>query len=108
MLARRVAPVQATYLGYPNTTGLRAIDYRITDAQLDPPGPGDALHTEALVRLPRVFFTQLVVAGIPDPAPPPALHAPDGRVPFAVFTNFVKVRPPMLRLWATLLGRVAN
>src|SRR5262249_49399823 len=56
MLARRVAPVQVTYLGYPNTTGVPAIDYRLTDACADPPGKADALHTEKLVRMPESFL----------------------------------------------------
>jgi predicted O-linked N-acetylglucosamine transferase (SPINDLY family) len=105
MLARqRLAAVQATYLGYPNTTGLRTIDYRITDAIADPAGVSDALHTERLVRLPNSFFTVVDIAGTPDPIPLPA--AKNGHVTFAVATNFSKVRPPMLRLWARIVTAV--
>jgi predicted O-linked N-acetylglucosamine transferase (SPINDLY family) len=55
LLARRLAPVQATWLGYPATTGLSAIDFRLTDACADPPAH-DALHSEHLVRLPHSYF----------------------------------------------------
>ena len=56
VLCRRAAPVQATYLGYPNTTGLATVDYRIVDEHTDPVGAGDALATEKLVRLGRPFL----------------------------------------------------
>ena len=56
MFARRPAPVQATYIGYQNTTGMAAMDYRITDDWSDPPGETESLHTEQLVRLPDSFF----------------------------------------------------
>ena len=55
LLARRLAPVQATWLGYPTTTGLSAIDFRLTDARADPPAH-EALHSERLVRLPHSYF----------------------------------------------------
>ena len=54
--ARKPAPVQVTYIGYQNTTGMSAMDYRLTDAWADPPGVTDAFYTEKLVRLPRSFF----------------------------------------------------
>jgi protein O-GlcNAc transferase len=101
---RRVAPVQVTYLGYPNTTGLSGIDYRITDAIADPPGMSESQYTEQLVRLPDSFFTQLTIAGMPDVAPPPAVTK--SQVTFAAFTNLCKVRPKTLKLWARLLQQV--
>jgi predicted O-linked N-acetylglucosamine transferase (SPINDLY family) len=104
MLAtRRVAPVTATWLGYPNTTGLSTIDYRITDAVCDPVGsPGaDAVHSERLVRLPNTFFCYLTPIGLPDVVLPPL--ATSGRATFGVFTNFVKVRPPTIELWSRVL-----
>lgn len=62
------APVQMTYLGYPNTTGLAAIDYRIVDSRTDPAGLTEGLHTEQLVRAESGFlcFTVPQAADIPD------------------------------------------
>jgi predicted O-linked N-acetylglucosamine transferase (SPINDLY family) len=108
LLARRIAPIQVTYLGYPNTTGLSTIDYRITDAAQDPPGMTESIHSEQLVRLPRAFFTQLTISGMPEVAPLPAMSSAGGGVTFAVFTNFVKVRPAMMKLWARILRQTKN
>ena len=51
--AKKPAPIQVTWLGYPNTTGLKAIDFRLTDQIADPVGDSDQWHTEELVRLPQ-------------------------------------------------------
>jgi predicted O-linked N-acetylglucosamine transferase (SPINDLY family) len=105
-MANRIAPIQVNYLGYPNTSGLAAMDYRITDAIADPPGMKEAQYTEQLVRLPRAFFAYLVPTGAPDVGPLPA--AASGHVTFAVLTNFAKVRPAMMALWAQVLRAVPN
>jgi protein O-GlcNAc transferase len=106
VLARRVAPVQATYLGYPNTTGVAAIDYRITDAHSDPEGESDRIHVEKLIRLPGSFLCYA-----PPEADDEAQAAPvhrNGRVTFASFNNFIKLSARTIELWSRILGSVRD
>ena len=56
VFAQKPAPIQVTWLGYPNTTGLSAIDYRLTDIIADPIGETDELHSETLLQLPNIFL----------------------------------------------------
>jgi protein O-GlcNAc transferase len=106
MFARKPAPIQVTYIGYQNTTGMRAMDYRLTDEWSDPPGTTDRFYTETLVRLPTAFFCYLPSADAPSPTPLPAAQA--GHVTFGSFNNFAKVTPEVLSTWATILGQVAG
>jgi predicted O-linked N-acetylglucosamine transferase (SPINDLY family) len=103
--ARRPAPVQVSYLGYPNTTGLEQIDYLVTDETLAPVG-SDVFYSEKVIRLPRTFFCYFGPEfGLPV-SPPPA--GKNGYVTFAVLTNWMKVRPMMMELWARILAAVPN
>lgn len=106
LFAHRPAPVQVTWLGYPNTTGLRSIDYRITDAVADPMGIADPLHTEMLARLPTGFLCYTPPIGTSDPAPPPCLR--NGYITFGSFNNLAKVTPDVVRVWAAILQQVPN
>lgn len=101
--ARRPAPVQVTYLGYQNTTGMSAIDYRLTDALADPPGLTDAFYTEKLVRLPRAFFCY---DPLDDSAVTPLPARTAGYVTFGSFNNFAKVQPETLDAWLQILALV--
>ncbi|MGD9724141.1 MAG: tetratricopeptide repeat protein [Pirellulales bacterium] len=104
--ARKPAPVQVTYIGYQNTTGMAAMDYRLTDDWADPPGTTDAFYTEKLVRLPRAFFCYLPSADAPPVGPLPA--AQRGYVTFGSFNNPAKITPQVLDAWAQLLAQVPN
>ncbi len=102
LFAARVAPLQATWLGYPGTTGLAAMDLRLTDAEADPPG-FEAHHRERLLRLPRFLCYG------PDPAAPPVTPPPclaSGRVTFGSFNNLSKLHDGVLRTWAQVLAAV--
>jgi protein O-GlcNAc transferase len=103
--ARRPAPVQVTWLGYPATTGLRAIGYRLTDAVADPPG-ADAFYTERLVRLPDAFFVYADDSTKPYDATLPADR--NGHVTFGAFNSYSKVTPATLAAWAVTLAAVPN
>lgn len=104
-LARRAAPVQVTYIGYPNSTGLPAFDARIVDAITDPPGT-DSLATERLVRLDGCFLCYRPPEIAPEPAPPPA--AATGHVTFGSFNSLAKLSPPTIDLWARILNAVPD
>jgi predicted O-linked N-acetylglucosamine transferase (SPINDLY family) len=104
VFARKPAPVQVTYLGYPNTTGLKTIDYRMTDAIADPEGLADSLHTEKLVRLPKTFLCYSPAPEAPPVADLPALTA--GHVTFASFNALTKVTPQVIALWSRVIKAV--
>jgi len=104
VFAKAPAPVQVTWLGYPNTTGLSAVDYRLTDEVADPTGPADALYSERLVRLPNGFLCYAPMEGGPDTAKPPAQTA--GHVTFGSFNNLSKVTPEVVATWARILDQV--
>ncbi len=107
LLARRLAPVQISYLGYPNTTGVRAIHYRFVDECTDPTPDADRFATEKLVRFAPTAWTYLPPAAAPAVAALPC--GTDGMpLTFGCFNNLGKVSDEVLRCWARILGRVSD
>jgi predicted O-linked N-acetylglucosamine transferase (SPINDLY family) len=100
LFARKPAPVQATYLGYPNTSGVPAIDYLLTDEVADPTD-APAYCTEEPYRLPGGFCVFTPRPGAPDVTPSPT--AATGRVTFGSLHNQAKLNPGVLDLWAEVL-----
>jgi protein O-GlcNAc transferase len=101
VFARKPAPVQVTWIGYPGTTGLTAMDYRITDAYLDPPGLTEPYYSEHLIRLPDTGAAFQPEPGCPSVNPLPALTS--GKLTFACLNNVIKINSAVVALWARLL-----
>lgn len=104
VFARKPAPIQITWLGYPNTTGLSAMDYRLTDGFADPPGMTEHLHSERLVRLPECFSCYRPPADAPEISALPARER--GYVTFGSFNNQAKITPEVMAVWAKILRSV--
>ncbi|CAG0963512.1 UDP-glucose:protein N-beta-glucosyltransferase [Phycisphaerales bacterium] len=101
----RVAPVQITYLGYPNTTGLPSIDYRIVDWKTDPVG-AESQCTEQLVRLPRTFLCYRPYEKAMGPFDERPASAVSGTgVTFGSFNRVTKISDAALRAWGEILRR---
>lgn len=100
VFARRPAPVQVSWLGYPNTTGLSAMGYRITDALSDPPGR-EVFYSEKLMRTSGCFLTYQPPDDTLAVAPLPA--AQNGYITFGSFNNLAKMQSGVIALWSELL-----
>ncbi len=104
VFARQPAPVQVSWFGFPVSTGLHAMQYRFTDAVMDPPGQSDDFYSEKLVRLSRFY-----AAFRPDPACGEVGVGPvvrNGFVTFASFNTLAKITPAMLECWAAILTKI--
>lgn len=105
LFARKPAPVQVTWLGYPDTTGLDVMDYRLTDELADPAGR-EAWYTEKLLRLPGCFLCYKPLPEAPEVASLPALEK--GYVTFGSFNNLPKINEKVIALWAELLRSIPS
>ncbi len=100
VMACRPAPVQVSFLGYPDTTGMAQIDYRFTDAWADLPD-AQGFHTEQLVPLASGFICYRPPGFAPEVGSLPALDK--GFVTFGSFNTNGKINPGILDLWAEVL-----
>ncbi|MGA3066578.1 MAG: tetratricopeptide repeat protein [Tepidisphaeraceae bacterium] len=105
VFARKPAPVQVAYLGYPGTTGLRAIDYRLSDPFLDPPGT-DVDYTEKTYRLAHTSLCWQWNGKDVSVGPPQARTR--GFITFGCLNNFCKVTPQALQTWGELMSSLPN
>jgi protein O-GlcNAc transferase len=104
VFAQKPAPVQVTWLGYPGTTGMPVMDYRLTDEIADPEEDGDKYYSEALVRLKDGFLCYLPPDGAPDVSRLPALAS--GGITFGSFNNVSKVNEKVIKVWSQILWQV--
>lgn len=105
MFARKPAPVQVSWLGYMCTTGMAAMDWRITDHHLDPPGASDGWYTERLMRI------ICAAAFEPHPDSPPVNEPPSatrGFVRFGSLNNYTKIGDEVIALWARILASLPS
>ncbi len=105
VLAHKPAPVQVTYLGYPDTTGMQQVDYRLTDSLVDS-SQSQQYHSEELVFLPNGFLCykppglEIPIASLPA--------AEKGFITFGSFNNNCKINPYIMALWAQILTANSN
>src|ERR1700728_35380 len=104
LFARKPAPVQIAWLAYPGTTGMSAMDYRLTDPRLDPLGVDDQFYSETSIRLPDSFWCYDPLNAEPGVSALPAQSV--GHITFGCLNNFCKVNEQVLQLWAQVLKAV--
>ena len=105
VMARKPAPIQVNYLGSPDTTGMKAIDYRFTDIQANPP-ESKKFNTEELVYLPNGFICYRPSEHAPAVVSPPALK--NNYITFGSFNSRSEIHPHIIDLWAEILRINSN
>ena len=104
IFARKPAPVQATWLGYCTTTGLKAVDWFVSDGRIAPEG-AESAFVERIWRLPHAYC-YVPQDGMPDVAPLPALRA--GHPTFGHFGRIERINDATLGAWAAILAAVPD
>lgn len=105
LLRRRLARIQVTALGYPPTTGLSEMDFKVVDKHSAPPGT-EQYYSERLLRLPNTFWCFNPLEETPNPAPPPCLKK--GFVTFGCYGNAGKISSTILACWQQIMARVPD
>lgn len=105
VFALKPAPVQITYLGYPNTTGLEAMDYRIVDRNTDPEGSEEMMSESPLYVEPS-FLNYMPYQKSPDVAVLPALK--NGYITFGSFNNLAKMTDEVIGVWSKILSEISE
>lgn len=105
LFGRKPAPIQVTFLGYANTTGLDCMDYRITDAYADPPGT-EARYVEEILRMPHSLWCYEPQRAVAPENPAPVLE--NGYVTFASFNAAYKLNQALIEVWARILHAVPD
>ncbi len=106
IFVRKPAPVQATYLAYCGTSGLAAMDYRLSDPFIDPPGTDLTCYSEQTIRLPRSYWCYEPFGPTPAVSPLPAQQT--GTITLGCLNNFSKVSDKTLDLWTEILRAIPN
>ncbi|MEW6585481.1 MAG: tetratricopeptide repeat protein [Nitrospirota bacterium] len=106
VFTRKPSPVQVSWIGYPATTGLSSMDYKIVDAFTDPPGMTEQFYSEKLLRLPDSFLCYMPEANSPDISLLPTLVS--GHITFASFNDIAKISPEVIALWSEILKEVQD
>jgi protein O-GlcNAc transferase len=106
VFVQKPAPVQISWIGYPNTTGLSSMDYKIVDYFTDPSGRTEQYYTEKLIRMPDCFLCYLPDNDSPDVGVLPALT--NGHITFGSFNSLAKVSPEVVTLWSKILRAVPD
>ena len=106
VMARKPAPIQVTYLGYPDTTGLKEIDYRLTDEWADPSSYADQYYTEKLFRLKSGFLCYMPANEAPEIASLP--YSSLGSITFGSLNNLSKITTQVVETWSRILDQVPN
>lgn len=104
--SRRLAPLQVTWIGYPNTTGLPAMDYRISDEFSDPLGTTEHLYSENIIRLPECFLCYQPPESSPDISELPAIE--NDYITFGSFNNPSKITEGTLKVWSEIFQQIPN
>ena len=106
IFALKPAEVHVTWLGYLNTTGMKAMDYRITDSLMDPADVSDPVHREKLIRLDPASWCYRPPSDVPEVSAAPCES--NGYVSFGSFNHVAKLNEGVLESWSRILEQCPN